>query len=323
MTYAQLRAFHAVAVVGSFQKAAERLRLTQPAISIQVRNLEQENATNLFRRGGQEVSLTEDGQALFALTVRMFGAEADARLLLSGGAGGPAHALHLGADGPHVALDLISALQRVAPDARVRVSLANADQTWAKLHALEVDAAIMANARPDRRHAAEVICRQSLMALVQGGHALSGRDSIALEELADGPLIFRESGSNTQRIIERGFAAQGIAVTPFLVLESREAVKEAVMSGLGIGFLFDREVGRDPRCAGIRIRGFENTNTDMLICLKEQRSNPMVDALFGVLGSERGTRCSDGLSAASKIQVWALSTEWLRLAGLTEAGGPH
>lgn len=286
MTYAQLRAFHAVAVERGFQKAAERLRLTQPAISIQVSNLEQESATTLFRRRGPEAGLTEDGQALFVLTERMFGAEADARLLLSGGAGGPARALHLGADGPHVALDLISALQRVAPDVRVRVSLANADETWAKLHALEVDAAIMANARPDRRHAAEVICRQSLMALVPGGHALSGRHSVALEELADSPLIFRESGSNTQRIVERGFAARGISVTPYLVLESREAVKEAVMSGLGIGFLFDREVGRDPRCAGIRIRGFENTNTDMLLCLKEQRSNQLVDALFSVVGSE-------------------------------------
>lgn len=84
------------------------------------------------------------------------------------------------------------------------------------------------------------------------------------------------------------------------MLDSREAVKEAVISGLGIGFLFDREVGRDPRCAGIRIRGFENTNTDMLICLKEQRSNPLVDALFGVVGSEphAGQPSTDLLSVA-------------------------
>lgn len=280
MTYAQLKAFHALALERNFHRAAERLRLTQPAVSIQVRNLERDSSRILFRRSGHAVDLTEDGRALFELTNQLFEAEGKARRLLSASDHDLHRTIHLGADGPHVALDLITALGKREPRIRFRVSLANAETTWENLLSLKVDAAVMANAKSDSRIVAQTISKQSLMALIPAAHELSNRDVVTLEELASCSLVFREHGSNTQRIVDGAFAARRIHVNADLVMGGREGVREAVVRGLGIGFVFDRELAQDPRCTGVKIAGFEDSNTDMLLCLKDQRQNPLVKALF-------------------------------------------
>ncbi len=280
LTYAQLRAFHAVAQERSFQRAAERLHLTQPAVSIQIRNLEDASARVLFRRQGHKVKITEDGRALFEQTSRMFDAERCARELLSGSEETARPIFHLGADGPHVALGIIAKFQACKPGVDVRVTLGNADKIWGELLSLNVDAAIMANARSDPTVISKIVAVQSLTALLPAGHRFSGRRKLSLAEIADSPLIFREQGSNTQRIVDAGFAGHGLQVTPTLVLGSREGVKEAVANGLGIGFVFDREQGEDHRCVAVPLTGLNDTNRDMLLCLKDQRKSVLVDALF-------------------------------------------
>jgi aminoethylphosphonate catabolism LysR family transcriptional regulator len=280
MTYAQLKAFHAVAQERSFQRAAARLRLTQPAVSIQVRNLEQASAGALFRRSGHSVALTEEGRALFAITSRLFAAEGDAQRLLSGGAAAPAPTLHLGADGPHVALDLIAAVRRLAPEIRFRVTLANAEATWESLLVLQVDAAVMAETKADPRVEGRLLATQDMLAIVPRAHPLARSRRLSLERLAEEPLVLREAGSNTQRQVDEAFAARGLSPAPAAVMGSREGVKEAVARGLGIGFLFEREAGADRRYGTAKVAGLEGSNRDLLLCLKEQRKNPLVAALF-------------------------------------------
>lgn len=280
MAYAQLRAFHAVADAGGFHKAAERLRLTQPAVSIQVRSLERESGLVLFRRKGRTVELTEDGRALLACTREMFRAEANALRILASAGGGSRGTLAIGADGPHVVLDVVAAFERANPDVRVKVVLANAEQTWGGLRQLRFDAAILADPPDDPGVVRSVIARQSLMALVPRRHPLAGRKAVKLDEVVAYPLIFREAGSNTQRTLEAALAKGRHSVTPRLTLGSREAVREAVMRRLGVGFLFDREVGRDPRCAAVGIEGLERSHADTLVCLKDQRRSPLIAALF-------------------------------------------
>ncbi|MCP4264760.1 MAG: LysR family transcriptional regulator [Candidatus Brocadiaceae bacterium] len=82
ITYAQLRAFHALAQERNFHRAAERLHRSQPAISIQIRNLERDSSRPLFRRNGHTVGLTDDGRTLLELTSQIFAAENSARRLL-------------------------------------------------------------------------------------------------------------------------------------------------------------------------------------------------------------------------------------------------
>lgn len=280
MTYAQLKAFHALAQERNFHRAAERLHLTQPAISIQIRNLERDSSRLLFRRNGHTVGLTEEGRKLLELTSQIFEAESSARRLLSVSGHEFHRTIHLGADGPHLALDLIAAVGQRDPGIRFKVLLANAETSWDNLLSLKVDAVVMANAKSDSRVIAQTISKQSLMALIPVAHELSDRDSVTLEELASCALVFREYGSNTQRIIDDAFAALHIHVNAELTMGSREGVREAVVRGMGIGFIFDRELPQDARCTAARVVGFEDSNADMLICMKDQRLNPLVSLMF-------------------------------------------
>lgn len=280
MTYAQLKAFHALAQERNFHRAAERLHLTQPAVSIQVKNLEKDSSRILLRRSGHTIELTDDGRALFEYSSEMFEAEEKARRLLSASDHDHHRTIHLGADGPHVALDLIAAVTKLEPGIRFRVSMANAEITKQNVLSLKVDAAVTANAKTDNRLTSQVISKQNLVALIPATHELSRRKQLTLQELSECSLVFREQGSSTQRIVDNAFAAGHFRVNASLVMGSREGVKEAVVRGLGIGFVFDRELNHDPRCIGVKIAELEDSNTDMLLCLKDQRQNPLVKMLF-------------------------------------------
>ena len=240
-SHVQLKAFHAVAVVGSFNKAAERLRLTQPAISIQIRNLEHEAGTVLFRRDGHSVSLTEAGRSLFEVTSRIFEAETEARALLEGrGDGFNFETIHLGADGPHAALELIAKTAEFKPNIRFRVTMANAAQTLDNLLSLKVDAAVTASTYNNPKLVIQPFSKQRLTALVPSDHSLAHMKEISLSELVGHPVIFREPGSNTQEILNGLLHRERLELFPKYSFGSREAVKEAVARRLGIGFAFSK-----------------------------------------------------------------------------------
>ena len=103
MRHTQLKAFDTVALEGGFSAAAERLRLTQPAVTIQVRALEEAYAISLFQRTGTEITLTETGRILFALTREMFGVEDRIKEFLSASRDLETGDLRLAADVPQLA----------------------------------------------------------------------------------------------------------------------------------------------------------------------------------------------------------------------------
>lgn len=282
MRYAQLRAFDAVARARSFSRAAQLLGLTQPAISVQVTALERAYRTDLVLRSGNEFSLTPEGDALFALTRQMFTAEAEiADFLESTEALRRGH-LRLGADGPHLALDLVALFRRRYPLITLELVLGNATQTLQAVQQSEVDIAIVANPPADLRLARQALVTQDMMVLVPRGHAFAERKQVTLKDLADQPLIFREHGSNTQRLLEAALKKAGLSLPPVLTVGSREAMIEAVSRQIGVGFIFNREQNQDPRSRAVPLRELRGANRNMLIYLKPRRRRRAVAALLEV-----------------------------------------
>lgn len=279
MTHAQLKAFHALALSGSVQDAAERLSLTQPAVSVQLKALEADSQKVLFRKVGHRLELSAEGQTLFEITRQMFRAEAEARQLLSPDTQHTG-SLVIGADGPHVALDLIAEFRRRHPEVRVETLFANAEHTWLNLLNLKVDVAVLAGSPEHQRVHKQLAARQSLMALLPAGHCLANEAELTLEQLSEEVLIFREQGSNTQQKLEAALAERQLNVQPALVMGSREAVFEAVARNMGVGFLYNREVNQDPRICAVLVAGMQEVNWDEVVCLKNGRQNPHVAAFF-------------------------------------------
>lgn len=282
MRYTQLRAFDAVAREGAFTRAAEALRLTQPAVTIQVARLEREYGVRLLRRHAGRTELTDAGRELFRLTRRLFGVEAQVREFLGATQALEAGRLTLGADSPPVAMPLVAGVMAAHPGLDVEVRLGNAPEIWHGLLEQRVDAVVVADPQPDARMVSMRLGVQSLVALVPADHTLARRRSLAVRDLDQLPLVLREPASNTRRLADSALAAARIAPRVVLTLDSREAVREAIAVGLGIGFALEREAGADPRVRAIPLSDSSAGSTDCLVAFADQVERRVVQALFDI-----------------------------------------
>ncbi|MFD2204700.1 LysR substrate-binding domain-containing protein [Kiloniella antarctica] len=282
MRHSQLRAFDAVAREGSFSRAALLLNLTPPAVTIQVRSLEDAYGLTLFIRSGGKATLTEDGQGLYDKTRRFFIEEEEIRDHLSSSSALDIGHLKISADGPHVALNIISMFREKYPGIKLSVSLGNAESVRQDILAQRADVAITANCRTDDRLVIDELSVQSMIALVHREHSLADRSEISLVELVDEQLILRERGSNTRRVLDKEMKSLNLRYGNVLELGSREAVREAVAVGLGIGFLFEHEILGDDRTCAAFIQELRNSNRDMIVCLKSQLKRRVVKAFVEI-----------------------------------------
>lgn len=282
MKYIQLRAFHAVARELSVSRAADALNVTQPAVTLHLQALEEQYGLTLFNRGKSGVTLTRDGEELYKLTQRMFADEAEIAAYL-GGMAALAHGhISLAADGPHVALDLVSEYRTRYPGVEVSMTLGNAEETLDDVMSQRVDAGLLANPPDNDRLVRVPVLRQSMVAVVHRDHPWTKKDAIQLADLADQPVILRETGSMTRRTLEAALDKKNIRINPVMELGSREAAREAAAHGLGIAFMQERETVGDDRVRGIVIRDLRETNLDTLVCLKRDTRRRTIQALIEV-----------------------------------------
>lgn len=255
MNLAQLRAFHAVAVHGGFSAAAQELGISQPAVTQHIKAIEESAGTRLFNRQSGRTELTPDGQDLWpmirqvVLQLDTIGLTLNRNRHLVGG-----H-LALGVCAPHLVMPLIGRFRRDYPTIKLRLSLQNSGRLLELVAEHAVDLALVSLRRPAAGFVCHRLVTQRVLLLVPSGHRWAKRRSIAAKDLAGAAIVGREAGSMTRQLFEEGLAEHGVACPPDLVFEGREAVKEAVAAGLGLGYVLDHELGSDTRLAGVRIAG--------------------------------------------------------------------
>jgi aminoethylphosphonate catabolism LysR family transcriptional regulator len=285
MRYSQWRAFDAVARELSFSRAAVRLGITQPAVTLQVRALEAACAMTLFRRHGTQIALTDSGRSLLALTRRMFAVEDEIREFLTASKALERGSARLVSDGPHPSLAFVAAFRRRYPGIALSVTFGNSEAAWAALLDDKADAAVVAEPPPDERLHGILLGEQRLVALLPPTHRLARRRSLRLVDLRDDQLLLREEGSTTRRILERAMRAAGTSFRSILELGSREAIREGVAMGLGISFVFEQEGGGDPRAVTIPLADVAASNRDMLVFLRGDAERAIVRAMIGIAGT--------------------------------------
>jgi aminoethylphosphonate catabolism LysR family transcriptional regulator len=283
MNHAQLRAFHAVASEGSFTRAAEALHVTQPTLSGQVKALEERYGVKLFDRRGRRVYPTELGQALLDLTRRLFSLVAEAEQILGAAKGLKRGHLRLAADAPFHVIGALSAFAKRYPGIRLSLTIGNSEQILDDLIEHRADVAVLANIPEDPRVYAFPFRRDRLIAFVERGHGWAERDSVTLKELAGRRLVLREIGSTTRRLFENAMAARNLALGEVLEVNSREAVRETVAAGLGVGVVSESEFGSDRRLVPLHIDAEELAMTEYVACLSERRDLSLVRAFLEIL----------------------------------------
>lgn len=280
MNHSQLRAFHAVATQGSFTKAATALRVTQPTLSGQVKALEETYDVTLFERRGRSIEITSLGRALLEITQRHFDLESEAEHLLSAARGLSHGHLRLGADSPYNVIPLLASFGRRYPGVQRSISFGNTQRLLGELRDHRSDAAVVPEVPRDPTLLSLPFKRDRLVAFVDRNHAWSRRRSIRLRDLSGETMVLREPGSTTRAVIERALAQASVVPGHIMEIGSREAVREAVAAGLGIGVVSEGEFGHDDRVHRLPVRDAKLQVTEFVVCLRERALSPVVKALF-------------------------------------------
>ncbi|AJP55875.1 LysR family transcriptional regulator [Pandoraea vervacti] len=283
MRITQLRSFHAVARHGSVTRAAQALHVSQPTMTTQIRALEETYGVELFYRHGRGLTLTPTGKALYAVSLRIFADEAEALGLLKEHGGLRTGELRLGAVGPHHAMEIVAAFQPRYPGIRISMRPGNSEEMIEGLLAYRTDVAVLARYQDDVRLHAVPYRTHPVVLLAPRTHRFARRKGVRLADLADEPMLMREPGSTTRHALEAAMQEAGVAPRVAMEIGSREAIREAVILGLGVAAVSAREHTPDARLATVPISDAKVETTTVVVCLAERRESRAIAAFMDVV----------------------------------------
>lgn len=280
IVFTHLRSFHAVAENNGFTAAANALNISQPTVTTQVKELEERYGVELLVRRGRKVELTETGSALFDISRRIMSLQEEANELLLSSGKLTTGQLRVAAVGPFHATEMVARFLARYPSIKVTMLLGNSDQTLQRILDLDADVAIVAHVVEDPRVHSVAFSTHEVVVFVNSDHPWHERDSVTIAELAQQPLILRETGSTTRRGLEDAAEAMGVQIRPFLEIGSREGVWKAVERGLGVGVVADFEFVAHPHLKTIRIADADVRTEYRIACLQERRHSPKIEAFM-------------------------------------------
>ena len=239
LTLRQLAVFEAVAKHMNFSRAAAELHLSQPAASMQVKQLEGNIGLPLFEQLGKKIFLTEAGRELlhYARGIRHQLEEAQLTLEeLKGLQRGTLH-LTMASTANYFAPQLIAAFLRQHPNIKITLDVTNRAGLLQALDDNRTDMAIMGRPPEDHDLVGTPFMDNPLVIIAPPAHPLARRKRIALSELAEEPFIVREQDSGTRIAADRFFVEHGIRMIAGMEMSRSEAIKQAVMAELGLGIV--------------------------------------------------------------------------------------
>jgi DNA-binding transcriptional LysR family regulator len=249
----RLTVFRKVAERLSFRKAAEELYLTQPAVSMQIKALEEELGVVLFDRSGSHVGLTPAGKAMLKYAEESAHLLDDARRALAGFGGTQSGALTLGASttiAQYVLPRLLSEFCASHPRVHPTLISGNTEQIVKAVEEERIQLGFIEGPPRSRNLTLKPFLEDELVLLVPAAHEWAEQVEIVPQDLTRAPLLMRERGSGTRHIIELALQRQRIrpaSLNVVMELDSTEAIKSAVEAGLGVGFVSRWAIAKDAR----------------------------------------------------------------------------
>ncbi len=236
----RLQVFHTVARLLSFTKAAEALHMTQPAVTFQVRQLEEYFNTRLFDRTHNRISLTDAGHCVYGYADRLFQLYAEMESAVREMTGDISGMLIIGASttiAEYMLPALLGDFKKQNPDVNVQLKVSNSEGIVQMVENNTIDLGVVESPVLNKNLVVDVCRMDELVGVVSPRHPLADRISVSLEELLAFPYICREEGSGTREVINEYMAEQGINIAQINVsmeLGSPESIKGAVEAGMGV-----------------------------------------------------------------------------------------
>lgn len=260
VTFRQLKVFEAVARHSSFTRAADELHLTQPAVSMQIKQLEAATGLPLFEQVGKRIFLTDAGRTMqhYSRAIAQQLEEAEQALEELKGVQGGHLRISVASTVNYYATRLLAGFCREHPGVRVSLDVTNRETLLRQLKSNETDIALMGQPPEGLDVVAEPFKDNPLVVIAPPGHRLvRRRKTVPLSELERETFIIREEGSGTRLAMERFFADYGITPSSRIELNSNEAIKQSVEAGLGLGFVSVHTLELELELGRLKILGAE------------------------------------------------------------------
>jgi LysR family transcriptional regulator, transcriptional activator of the cysJI operon len=249
----RLVVFRAVAGQLSFRKAGEELYLTQPAVSLQIKALEEDLSVQLIDRSGTHITLTPAGQTLLRYAEQVHEVLAKAEQELAALSGEHAGRLALGASttiAQYVLPRLLGEFCRKHPRVHLTLISGNTEHIVEAVRDQKIELGFIEGPARNREVKTEPFLEDELVLIVSTSHEWAERNVVSCSEIAATPLLMREHGSGTRHVIEIALERKGIkrnSLRIVMELDSTEAIKSAVEAGLGVGFISRSAIAKDLR----------------------------------------------------------------------------
>ena len=289
----QLRVFEAVTRWGSFSKAAERLAVTPPAVSLQIRQLETACGVTLFERLGRQVRLTDAGELLREYVARIFALVSDAEVAMERNPGFANAHLRLvtsATAATYYLPPLWTALARRYPTLHVSVAVENSQRVRERILSLTDDIGVLADASAHPDLVFVPFVNDPLVVIVAPRHPWARRRTISVKALRGQRLILREVGSASRALVERQLKSHNIPCQASMEIASNEVIKRAVEIGNGIGVMSRAVIRREAargylRALRLRERGFSRTL--FLVHHRRRAGSVLIQAVLAVAATLR------------------------------------
>ena len=238
-TLQQLKLFEAVSRHASFTRAAEELNLTQPAVSIQIKRLEEQLDLPLFEMVGKKVFPTAAGKMMYQAScdilerIEQF---KDSVEELKGQVKGPLQ-LSVVTTSKYFMPHLLGTFLIQYPDVEPKLIFTNRSKVIQRLHDNEDDFVVMGQIPEDSKLVTYPFLENILVPVAHPDHPLASKKKVLLKDLINERFLEREQGSGTRLVFDRLLEQQGMIVEPYMELGSSEAIKQGVMAGLGLAVL--------------------------------------------------------------------------------------
>ena len=279
----QLRVFEAVARNLSYTRAADELHLSQPAVSMQVKQLEDQVGLPLFERLGKRIVLTEAGREIhhYSLIIDHSLQEMEEVIESLKGVSSGRLQIAVASTVNYFAPRLLAAFQQRYPGIGLRLDVTNRETLVQLLESNSVDLVLMGQPPSDVEVDAEAFMDNPLVVIAPPDHPLASERRIPASRLADEVFVMREEGSGTRQAMERFFSERGLSIRHGMQMTRNEAVKQAVRSGMGLGVVslhtieLELETGR---LVALDAEGFPDLRKWYLVWRRGKRLSPAARA---------------------------------------------
>ncbi|MGG4491147.1 LysR family transcriptional regulator [Metabacillus idriensis] len=261
MYYDALKTFVTLAEIKNFTKTAENLRMSQPSVSLHIKNLEKEFQTTLFLRSPKFLQITPTGEILYDRAKRMITLYEQTRQDILEHQNSVKGELKIGASftiGEYILPSLLLDLQNEYPELELQVLIGNTEEIIQSVRMHQVDIGLIEGQTNEKELSVHPFMQDELFIVSSKNHELASKEQVTFSDLQNQPWVTREVGSGTREFLNHVIRTNGLKVKSLLTISSNQGIKETLINGMGLSFLSRSVIERDVQNQNLSIINMKN-----------------------------------------------------------------